>query len=135
MFNVMLRLPDSAASKLASLKFAVSGGAAMPMEIMRQFEAKFGKLIYEGDGPTECSPVTCVNPIGGLRKPASVGLPVPDVQMKIVDDHGTGIAAWHGGRDRGARAQRDERVLESARGNRSLFLRRMVPHRRPGHGG
>lgn len=88
MFNVMLRLPDSAVSKLASLKFAVSGGAAMPMEIMRQFEAKFGKLIYEGDGPTECSPVTCVNPIGGLRKPASVGLPVPDVQMKIVDDHG-----------------------------------------------
>jgi long-chain acyl-CoA synthetase len=88
MFNVMLRLPDSDASKLASLKFAVSGGAAMPMEIMRQFEAKFGKLIYEGDGPTECSPVTCVNPIGGLRKPASVGLPVPDVQMKIVDDHG-----------------------------------------------
>lgn len=88
MFNVMLRLPDSAVPKLASLKFAVSGGAAMPMEIMRQFEAKFGKLIYEGDGPTECSPVTCVNPIGGLRKPASVGLPVPDVQMKIVDDHG-----------------------------------------------
>lgn len=88
MFNVMLRLPDSAVPKLASLKYAVSGGAAMPMEIMRQFEAKFGKLIYEGDGPTECSPVTCVNPIGGRRKPASVGQPVPDVQMKIVDDHG-----------------------------------------------
>jgi long-chain acyl-CoA synthetase len=88
MFNVMLRLPDNAVPKLASLKYAVSGGAAMPMEIMRQFETKFGKLIYEGDGPTECSPVTCVNPIGGLRKPASVGLPVPDVQMKIVDDHG-----------------------------------------------
>lgn len=88
MFNVMLRLPDNAVPKLASLKYAVSGGAAMPMEIMRQFEAKFGKLIYEGDGPTECSPVTCVNPIGGKRKPASVGLPVPDVEMKIVDDHG-----------------------------------------------
>lgn len=89
MFNVMLRLPDSEASKLASLHFAVSGGAAMPVEIMRQFEAKFGKLIYEGDGPTECSPVTCVNPIGGKRKPASVGLPVPRVEMKIVDDHGS----------------------------------------------
>lgn len=88
MYNVMLRLPDSETAKLASLHYVVSGGAAMPVEVMRQFEAKFGKLIYEGDGPTECSPVTCVNPIGGKRKTASVGLPVPRVEMKIVDDHG-----------------------------------------------
>lgn len=88
MYSVLLRLPDSEVPKFASLKFAVSGGAALPVEVMRQFEAKFGKLIYEGDGPTECSPVTCVNPIGGIRKPASVGLPVPDVDMKIVDDQG-----------------------------------------------
>lgn len=88
MFNVMLRLPDAAKAQLASLKFAVSGGAAMPMEIMRQFEEKFGKLVYEGDGPTECSPVTCVNPIGGVRKPNSVGRCVPGVEMRIVDDSG-----------------------------------------------
>ncbi len=88
MFSVMLRLPASLASKLAPLKFAVSGGAALPVEVMRQFEAKFGKLIYEGDGPTECSPVTCVNPIGGVRKPASVGRPIPEVEMKIVNDQG-----------------------------------------------
>jgi long-chain acyl-CoA synthetase len=88
MFSVLLRLPDSEVPKFASLKFAVSGGAAMPVEVMRQFEAKFGKLVYEGDGPTECSPVTCVNPIGGVRKPASVGRPVPRVEMKIVDDQG-----------------------------------------------
>ncbi len=88
MFNVLLRLPDSEVPKFRTLHFAVSGGAAMPVEVMRQFEAKFDKLIYEGDGPTECSPVTCVNPIGGTRKPASVGLPVPRVEMKIVDDHG-----------------------------------------------
>lgn len=88
MFNVLLRLPAAEATKLASLHFAVSGGAAMPVEVMRQFEKKFGKLIYEGDGPTECSPVTCVNPIGGKRKPASVGLPIPRVEMKIVDEEG-----------------------------------------------
>lgn len=88
MFNVLLKLPDSEVAKFASLHYAVSGGSAMPVEVMRQFEAKFGKLIYEGDGPTECSPVTCVNPIGGVRKPASVGLPVPRVEMKIVDDLG-----------------------------------------------
>jgi long-chain acyl-CoA synthetase len=92
MFSVLLRLPDSEIAKFAPLRFAVSGGAALPVEIMRQFEVKFGKLIYEGDGPTECSPVTCVNPIGGVRKPASVGMPVPMVEMKIVDDRGNELA-------------------------------------------
>lgn len=91
MFNMLLRLPESEVPKFATLHYAISGGAAMPVELMRQFEAKFGKLVYEGDGPTECSPVTCVNPIGGIRKPASVGLPVPRVQMKIVDDHGNEV--------------------------------------------
>lgn len=88
MFNVLMRLPDSEVPKFASLRYAISGGAAMPVDLMRRFEERFGKIIYEGDGPTECSPVTCVNPIGGRRKPGSVGLPVPRVEMKIVDDRG-----------------------------------------------
>ncbi|MBP7828360.1 MAG: long-chain fatty acid--CoA ligase [Kiritimatiellae bacterium] len=88
MFNLLLRLPPEDTAKLASLRFAVSGGAAMPVEIMRQFEERFGKVVYEGDGPTECSPVTCVNPIGGRRKLGTVGLPVPGVEMKIMDGQG-----------------------------------------------
>ena len=88
MYNLLLRLPAEYTEKLSSLRFAISGGAAMPVEIMRQFEERFGKAIYEGDGPTECSPVTCVNPIGGRRKPGTVGLPVPEVEMKIMDEQG-----------------------------------------------
>jgi long-chain acyl-CoA synthetase len=88
MYSVLLKLPDEAVPKFRSLKYAVSGGAAMPAAVLQQFEAKFGKLIYEGDGPTECSPVTCVNPIGGLRKLNSVGPPVPRVEMKIMNDGG-----------------------------------------------
>lgn len=88
MFMVLLHLPDEYVPKFHSLKYAFSGGAAMPVEVMKKFEARFGKLIYEGDGPTECSPVTCVNPIGGVRKPASVGKPLPSVEMKIVDEQG-----------------------------------------------
>jgi long-chain acyl-CoA synthetase len=88
MYSSLLNMPDEHTPKLASLKYAISGGAAMPVEVMNRFEARFGKLIYEGDGPTECSPVTCVNPIGGKRKPASVGQPVPLVQMKIYDEAG-----------------------------------------------
>ena len=88
MYNVILRLPEEQSAKWRTVRFGVSGGAAMPVELMRRFEARFGFPILEGDGPTECSPVTCVNPLDGERKPASVGLPVPDVAMAIFDDAG-----------------------------------------------
>jgi long-chain acyl-CoA synthetase len=88
MFNVLLRLKPERAPLLASLRFCVAGGAALPVEVMGRFEATFGIAIYEGDGPTECSPVTCVNPIGGLVKPGTVGLPVPGVEMRIVGEDG-----------------------------------------------
>lgn len=88
MYNVLLRLPDEAAAQFETLKVCVSGAAALPVQVMTRFEEKFGKPIYEGDGPTECSPVTCVNPIGGLRKPGSVGLCVPNVDMEIRADNG-----------------------------------------------
>jgi len=88
MYNVLLRLPEEQLEQWSSVRFGVSGGAAMPVAVMHQFEARFGIPIYEGDGPTECSPVTCVNPIGGLTKPASVGLPVPEVEIEIFDDSG-----------------------------------------------
>ena len=88
MFNALLRLSDEHVAKFASIKYCVSGGAAMPVELMKRFEQRFGKVIYEGDGPTECSPVTCVNPIHGARKHASVGLPVPRVAMNICDEVG-----------------------------------------------
>lgn len=92
MYVALLRLPDSVVPHFETLKFCVSGGAALPVAVMREFEARFGKKIYEGDGPTECSPVTCVNPIGGQTKPGTVGRPVPDVEMKIVDEQGLDVA-------------------------------------------
>jgi long-chain acyl-CoA synthetase len=88
MYSVLLRLKDEKTPLLSSLRCCVAGGAAMPVEVLHRFEAKFGVKVYEGDGPTECSPVTCVNPIGGLAKPGTVGLPVPGVEMRIVDDEG-----------------------------------------------
>lgn len=88
MFTVLLRLKPEHVHLLESLRFCISGGAAMPVEIMRRFEEKFCKNIYEGDGPTECGPVTCVNPVGGLTKPGTVGLPIPDVEMRIVGEEG-----------------------------------------------
>ncbi len=88
MYSVLLRLPNEAVQQMQSLRLCVSGGASMPIEVMRRFETRFGKWIYEGDGPTECSPVTCVNPVSGKRKPGTVGRAVPGVEMKIMDDSG-----------------------------------------------
>lgn len=88
MYNLILRLPQDQADKWGSIRFGVAGGAAMPVELLQRFEARFGFPILEGDGPTECSPVTCVNPLQGPRKPGSVGLPLPDVEMAIMDAAG-----------------------------------------------
>ena len=91
MYGVLLRLPASETSKLQSLRACVSGGAAMPVEMLRRFEQRFGVAVYEGDGPTECSPVTCLNPLDGVRKPGTVGLPVPLVEMTIRDARGEAL--------------------------------------------
>jgi long-chain acyl-CoA synthetase len=88
MYVALLRAGAQIKGKLASLRLCVSGGAALPVAVLDQFRECFGKVIYEGDGPTECSPVTCVNPIGEKIKPGTVGLPVPDVEMKIMDENG-----------------------------------------------
>lgn len=88
MYTSLLHLHADRTTAFRSLRHCISGGAALPVEVMNRFEEKFGKKIYEGDGPTECSPVTSVNPIGGERKPASIGRCVPGVEMKIVDEVG-----------------------------------------------
>jgi len=88
MYNLLLRLPEKHTPAIQKLRYCISGGAAMPVEIMKRFEERFGVLIYEGDGPTECAPATCFNPIDGLRKPLSIGLSLPGVDMKIMDETG-----------------------------------------------
>ncbi len=88
MYNLVLRLPDEQVAQWQDIRLGVAGGAAMPVELLERFEARFGFPIVEGDGPTECGPVTCVNPPAGPRRPGSVGLPVPGVEMAIFDTGG-----------------------------------------------
>ena len=71
---------------LSSWRLCISGGAGLPPPVLEAFEAKYGVPIYEGYGPTECSPVLTVNPPGGVRKIGSVGPAIPDVELRIVDD-------------------------------------------------
>lgn len=86
MYGALLQFPVDRAYDFSGVRLCVSGGAPMPVAVMQAFEAKFGTIIIEGDGPTECSPVTSVNPLNGVRKPGTIGLPVPGVTMRIFDD-------------------------------------------------
>ncbi|MGR5061467.1 long-chain-fatty-acid--CoA ligase [Photobacterium sp. DNB22_13_2] len=72
----------------ANLKVAISGGASMPVEILKQFEEKLKVPVIEGYGLSESSPVAAFNHLEYERKPGSIGQPLPGVAMKVVDDKG-----------------------------------------------
>ncbi|MGH8547189.1 MAG: long-chain-fatty-acid--CoA ligase [Methylococcales bacterium] len=91
MYSLLLRVDDDQTGLFQSIRYCVSGGAALPVSVLQQFESKFGTRIYEGDGPTECSPVTCLNPVDGETRPGTVGLAIPGVEMQVVDDNGTRV--------------------------------------------
>lgn len=70
---------------VSSVKYCFSGSAPLPVEVLERFEELTGSKITEGFGLTETSPITHANPLDGLRKVGSVGIPVPRTDMKIVD--------------------------------------------------
>ncbi len=70
---------------LSSLKYCLSGGAPLPVEVKRKFEEKTGCVLIEGYGLTESSPVVCVNPVEGENKAGSIGLPFPQTIIEIVN--------------------------------------------------
>ncbi|HIC90189.1 MAG TPA: long-chain fatty acid--CoA ligase [Anaerolineae bacterium] len=70
---------------LTSVKACISGAAPLPMEVQEKFGELTGGRLVEGYGLTEAAPVTHCNPIYGLRKAGSIGVPFPDVEARIVD--------------------------------------------------
>jgi long-chain acyl-CoA synthetase len=82
-------LNDSPLAKkldLRSVKASISGAAPLPSAVAEKFgEITHGAVLVEGYGLTEASPVTHANPLTGVRKPGSIGLPVPDTDCRIVD--------------------------------------------------
>jgi long-chain acyl-CoA synthetase len=97
MYAAILNVPDAGDYDTSSLQICVSGGAAMPVEVMRGFEEKFGCKVLEGYGLSETSPVASFNHPDRERKPGSIGTPVDGVEMKLADeDNGVGEIAIRG---------------------------------------
>jgi long-chain acyl-CoA synthetase len=70
------------------LRVCISGSAPLPVQILKDFEKKFGIPLIEGYGLSEASPVVAKNPLDRTRKPGSIGLPIPHVEMSVQDDLG-----------------------------------------------
>ena len=85
MYAAMLHHPARASADTSSLRTCMSGGAAMPVEVLRGFEQTFGCMILEGYGLSETSPVASFNHPDRERKPGSIGTPVEGVEMRVVD--------------------------------------------------
>ncbi len=84
LYTAIINHPDVQKYNLRSVKYCLSGAAALPVEVQRKFEEMTGAKVVEGYGLTETSPVTHANPLNGLRKPGSIGIPFPDTLAKIV---------------------------------------------------
>lgn len=69
-------------------RLCVSGAAPLPVQVLKDFEAKHQIPIIEGYGLSEASPVVTKNPFRGVRKPGSIGLPLPNLELSIQDDNG-----------------------------------------------
>jgi long-chain acyl-CoA synthetase len=85
MINRLVELAATSPPGRSSLRFCVSGGSSLPVEVMKRFENTFDTWIMEGYGLTECSPTCLENPPGRTR-PGSIGFPVPGFEARIVDD-------------------------------------------------
>ncbi len=92
MYAGMLNAEDAKDADMSSLRTCISGGSAMPVEVMKKFEEAFDCVVLEGYGLSETSPVASFNQPGQERKPGSIGTPVRGVEMKVVDDDRKDVA-------------------------------------------
>ena len=120
-FVSLLNHPKAKEYGLEKVRTFNSGGAPCPVEVIDQWERTFGRPLNEGYGLSETSPVTHTTPQLGRRKPGTIGLPLPDTDMKIVDLE-TGdarAAARRGRRAVHLRTAGDEGLLAAARRERA----------------
>lgn len=88
MYNFIQQHPEGNPQDLKSLRLCISGGASMPVALLKDFEKKFNVRISEGYGLSEASPVTCFNPLDRPRKAGSIGMSIVNVENKVVDELG-----------------------------------------------
>jgi len=92
MFGALLHHPERESFDTAALRTCITGGASMPVEVLRGFEDAFGAIVLEGYGLSETSPVASSNHPDRERKPGSIGTPLEGVEMRVVDEDDEEVA-------------------------------------------
>jgi long-chain acyl-CoA synthetase len=93
MYFALLNHPNADEYDLSKLELCVSGGAAMPVEVMKAFDDKYGVSILEGYGLSETSPVASFNTLDQPKKAGSIGRPIWGVEFRLEKDDGTVVEA------------------------------------------
>ncbi|MBI3091721.1 MAG: long-chain fatty acid--CoA ligase [Candidatus Tectomicrobia bacterium] len=84
--NALTSGPQAGAVDLRSIRLLNSGGATLPVEVLHAVNALFGVSMLEGYGLSETSPIVLSNTVTGVKKPGSVGVPIPAVEARVVND-------------------------------------------------
>jgi long-chain acyl-CoA synthetase len=92
MNGALLHHPERERFDTSTLRTCITGGASMPVEVLRGFERAFGAIVLEGYGLSETSPVACSNHPDRERKPGSIGTPIEGVEMRVVDEDDNEVA-------------------------------------------
>ncbi|MEO7070780.1 MAG: AMP-binding protein, partial [Nostocoides sp.] len=108
MYSALIEARRKEPIDTSTLRVCVSGGAALPVEVLRTFETDFGAVILEGYGLSETSPVASFNRPDRERKAGSIGLPIDGVEFSLVDDLGEPVPVG----DRGEIAIRGLNVMK-----------------------
>jgi len=93
MYAAILHGAGGSSGDVASLRLCVSGGASLPVELLRAFEQEFGCMILEGYGLSETSPVASFNHPDRERKPGTIGQAISGVEMRVQNDEGDPLPA------------------------------------------
>lgn len=91
MYIALLRAPGREQYDVGSLRLAASGGSALPVEILHEFESTFEATLLEGYGLSETSPVVSFNQVDGIRKAGSIGTVVAGARLRVLDDTGADV--------------------------------------------
>ncbi|MBQ0986808.1 long-chain fatty acid--CoA ligase [Streptomyces sp. F63] len=90
MYAALLQHPSDA--DVSTLRMCISGGASLPVEVLHGFERRFGCPVLEGFGMSETSPVVTFNHPDRPRKAGSIGTPIQDVEVRLLDEKGRDVA-------------------------------------------
>lgn len=88
MFNYLYHAYEKTEVNVKTLRMGLSGGASLSVELLKNWEKRFGAFILEVYGLTESTGLVTANPVHGIRKPGSIGLTVPHVQTRLLDKEG-----------------------------------------------